>query len=253
MLSNKKYSSYFPLHVLLFEFGNRPMLFYLFCNPVVFATYHESIMIGFSESKRPMYAEKFGQGEKSILFVATIHGNEWSGYPILQAFMQSPEIQTIEKNISVILVPIANPDAFALQERNNINWVDINRNFPSENYGNSRRNGERFFSEQESQVLDKLINTYQVQGIVTFHEPFACIDYNGPAFEWAQYVAHSSDLQVEKLSDMSGSIGSYYGDEKKIPILTIELPPYSHVKPIDYLWEKYKSLLFASISFWYET
>ena len=59
-------------------------------------------------------------------------------------------------------------------------------------------------------------------------------------------------LPVKKLSDMSGSIGSYFGGEKDIPILTIELPPYSHVKPIHILWENYQSLIMASISFWYE-
>ena len=126
-------------------------------------------MIGFSESKRPLYAEKFGLGEKSILFVATIHGNEWSGYPILRAFMQSPEIQTIEKDISVILVPIANPDAFALQERNNAIGLGYQSKFSTVAIMEiAEEMVSVSFSEQESQVLDNLINTYQVQGIVTF-------------------------------------------------------------------------------------
>lgn len=229
------------------------MFLYLICIPFVFATSHEVMLLGFSESKRPIYAEKFGYGEKSILFLATIHGNEWSGFPILQAFAQSPEIQNIEKDLSIIIVPIVNPDAFAMQDRNNVNWVDINRNFPSENYGNSRRNGESVLSEEESKIIDTLIESNNIQGIVTFHEPFACIDYNGPGLEWANFIAKASDLPVEKLSDMSGSIGSYYGDEKQIPVITVELPPYSHVKSIELLWDTYKSLLLASISFWYET
>ena len=221
--------------------------------PFVFAIPHESLLLGYSESKRPIYAEKFGSGEKSILFLATIHGNEWSGLPLLQAFAQSSEIQNIEKELSIILVPMINPDAFAIQERNNINWVDINRNFPSENYGKSRRNGESVLSEEESKIIDTLIESNHIQGIVTFHEPFACIDYNGPGLEWANFIANASELPVEKLSDMSGSIGSFYGDEKEIPVITVELPPYSHVKSIDILWDTYKSLLLASISFWYET
>ena len=51
---------------------------------------------------------------------------------------------------------------------------------------------------------------------------------------------------------MSGSIGSYFGKNREIPVLTIELPPYSHVKSVDYLWEAYQNLLFTIVSFWGE-
>ena len=210
----------------------------------------QSIQVGFSESLRPIYAEKIGQGEQTILIIATIHGNEWSGYPLIRSFLENFDHNTKKENISLVLLPIANPDAFAIAERNNLNWVDINRNFPAKNYGKSRRDGTSSFSENESIIIQNIVDTYQIDGIVVFHEPFACIDYNGPAKEWAEYVGQHSDLPVKKLSEMSGSIGSYFGNNKNIPVLTIELPSYSHAKSVEYLWDTYQTLFLTSISFW---
>jgi protein MpaA len=212
-----------------------------------------SVLVGYSESERPVYMEKINDSDKNILIIAVIHGNEWSGYPLLRSFLEEIDRnQTISKNTSLLLLPIANPDAYAIDRRNNLNWVDINRNFPADNYGKSRRDGAGSFSEKESQIIDDIVEKYKVEGIVVFHEPFDCIDYNGPAKNWAEFVGKQAQLPVKKLSEMSGSIGSYFGKKRNIPVLTVELPAYSHVKSVDYLWETYRNLLFLIAAFWEE-
>ena len=212
-----------------------------------------SVLVGYSESKRPVYMEKINDSDQSILIIAVIHGNEWSGYPLLRSFLEEIDSNPmLSKNISLLLLPLANPDAYAIDRRNNLNWVDINRNFPADNYGKSRRDGTSSFSETESQIIYDIVEKYRVKGIVVFHEPFDCIDYNGPAQKWAEFVGQQSQLPVKKLSEMSGSIGSYFGKNRNIPVLTIELPAYSHVKSVDYLWETYQNLLFLIAGFWEE-
>tara|TARA_B100000925_G_scaffold228780_1_gene177239 strand:- start:412 stop:1110 length:699 start_codon:yes stop_codon:yes gene_type:complete len=229
------------------------MLFYFFFISISLANTITSVLVGYSESKRPVYMEKINDSAQSILIIAVIHGNEWSGYPLLRSFLEEIDSnQNLSKNISLLLLPLANPDAYAIDRRNNLNWVDINRNFPADNYGKSRRDGESSFSEKESQIIYNIVEKYGVEGIVVFHEPFDCIDYNGPAQKWAEFVGMESQLPVKKLSEMSGSIGSYFGKNRNIPVLTIELPAYSHVKSVDYLWETYQHLLFQIAGFWKE-
>ena len=230
------------------------MLFYLFFMSLSFGNTITSVLVGYSEAMRPIYMEKINEGEQRILIIATIHGNEWSGYPLLRAFLEEIDREyPLLEDVSLLILPLSNPDAYAIDRRNNLNWVDINRNFPADNYGRSRRDGTSSFSEKESQIIDNIVENYDATGIVVFHEPFNCIDYNGPAKDWAEFVGAQSQLPVKKLSEMSGSIGSYFGKNREIPVLTIELPSYSHAKSVDYLWEAYQKLLFTIVSFWGET
>ena len=229
------------------------MLLSLFFVSISLANTITSVLVGYSESKRPVYMEKINDSDQSILIIAVIHGNEWSGYPLLRGFLEEIDSDKfLSEKISLLLLPIANPDAYAIDTRHNLNWVDINRNFPADNYGKSRRDGTSSFSETESQIIYNIVEKYSVAGIVVFHEPFDCIDYNGPAKNWADFVGTQSQLPVKKLSEMSGSIGSYFGKNRNIPVLTIELPAYSHAKSVDYLWETYQNLLFLIVAFWEE-
>ena len=64
------------------------MFLSLFYMSISLANTITSVFVGYSESKRPVYMEKINDSDQSILIIAVIHGNEWSGYPLLRGFLE---------------------------------------------------------------------------------------------------------------------------------------------------------------------
>jgi protein MpaA len=59
------------------------------------------------------------------------------------------------------------------------------------------------------------------------HAPFACVNYDGPAAAWAKAVAAACGWPAR--GDIGyptpGSLGSWLGVDRGLPVLTLELPP----------------------------
>ena len=95
----------------------------------------ERVEAGRSVAGRLIEAEVYGTGGSTVLILATIHGNEAVGTPLLRklsAFLsEHPEVAA---NRRIVLVPVANPDGMAANRRTNANGVDLNRNFPASNH-----------------------------------------------------------------------------------------------------------------------
>src|ERR671929_190416 len=64
------------------------------------------------------------------------------------------------------------------------------------------------------------------------HAPFACINYDGPAAAWAQAVAAACGWPAR--ADIGyptpGSLGSWLGLDRRLPVITLELPPGDHAR-----------------------
>ena len=206
--------------------------------------------LGHSLGYRPIVLEALGDGDEHIAFIASIHGNEFAGSIILPMLTQELNAHPEWLNgKTVFLLQLANPDAFVDKERNNRNWVDINRNFPSHNHRNSRRGGAEPLSEFEAQAIIELLNAYDLDRVITLHEPFDCIDYDGPGEALAQSMASVSDLEVQKLGSKSGSLGSYMGKQLHIPVITVEFPYGAGLLPPETLWSRYGSMMIQAVLF----
>ncbi|SLB90592.1 Zinc carboxypeptidase [Mycobacteroides abscessus subsp. massiliense] len=90
--------------------------------------------------------------------------NEWSKYS---------QLAYIRKNVRVVIVPIVNPWGFANNERENVNNVDLNRNFDYywSNGSGTRSTGKNYkgtkpFSERESRNMKALVESL---GDITAH------------------------------------------------------------------------------------
>jgi len=87
--------------------------------------------------------------------------------------------------------------------------------------------GEEPLSEPETAALAALIDRAGIAGIVAVHAPFACVNYDGPAVAWAERVAAACGWPAR--GDIGyptpGSLGSWFGIDRGLPILTVELPP----------------------------
>ena len=165
---------------------------------------------GNSVEGRPIRYSVFGDGQDVVFIMATIHGNESVGTPLLERLAahlgERPDILAGRR---VVLLPVANPDGYAAKKRHNSRGVDLNRNFSSRNFDSGSRHGPRALSEPESRAIVYIVSRYAPNRIVSIHQPVNCIDYDGPALGLAQAMAAESRIVVRKLGSRPGSLGSW--------------------------------------------
>lgn len=176
-----------------------------------------------------------------VLLIGGIHGDEYSSVSIVFKWMK-----TLDAYHSGLfhwhVVPLLNPDGLLRKksQRMNDHNVDLNRNFPMDDWENTalkhwidvtkkndrRYPGEHALSEPESSWLVDQINEFNPDVIVAVHAPHGIVDYDGP---------HSGPyklgrLHLNLLGTYPGSLGNYAGIQRKIPVVTIELP-YAGIMP----------------------
>lgn len=194
---------------------------------------------------------KIGNGKNTLLFMASIHGDETQGTPIaikLAEYLQ--ENPQLLKNKKVVILPQVNPDGVILKQRFNANGVDLNRNFPADNRNNSAESGAFALCEPEARIINKIIKKYKPKIIISLHQPSGAkpgwIDYDGEAKGLAEQMAKSCNLEVYKYGAMPGSLGSYASQRLGIPIITFEQTRQENADK-EILWQKYGNALLAVI------
>jgi protein MpaA len=207
-------------------------------------------LIGRSVRGLPIMIQILGEGKDTVLIMASIHGNEPAGTPLVTALTDHlrRNHQLLEGR-RVVLLPVANPDGLAARTRENLRLIDLNRNFQTFNRENNETNGLRPLSEPETRALQALIREYEPSRIVSIHQPLNCIDYDGPGAALAAQMAQCCDLPVKKLGPMPGSLGSYTGETLGIPTITVELPPAASGMGDKTLWERYGKMLLAAVTY----
>jgi protein MpaA len=216
---------------------------------------------GTSLRGRPIMYVVLGQGPDVTFILASIHGNEQGGTPLVQKLvdhLQSNEL--LLKGRRIVLLPVANPDGRALNSRYNADGVDLNRNFPTANRVRNERSGEAGLSEPESCAIEHIIQRYSPDRMVSIHQvvdtgpeglatlvPSGCIDYDGSGETLAGHMAQYCSLPIHKLGARPGSLGSYAGLELGIPIITLELPYRANQLSEEIIWQRYGTALLAAI------
>jgi protein MpaA len=236
--------------------------------PIVEKPIVEKYVAGKSIGGRSIDCEVYGNGPDVMMVIATIHGNEASGTPLVAAFAEWLVAHPDElAGRTVVIVPVANPDGFAAGKRFNVHEVDLNRNFPADNWGTPQvaqgktipggdtfargrtfKPGHTPLSEPESRVLMQLLCRYFPNRIISIHQPVACIDFDGPADKLAAAMAAKCPLPVRQLGSRPGSLGSFVGNTLERPIITWELPKDAGMNA-DALWKTYGEALIAALRF----
>ena len=144
-------------------------------------------IIGFSLAGRPIEVYKFGSGQKEYLIVAGIHGG-YEGNTIALAneliiyIDEHPDV--LPTDVTLYIIRNMNPDAEArdngVDGRVNNNGVDLNRNFPSENWTKEwDRDGCWIYrpttgglyggSEPETRSVMSFIRSRKIRALISYH------------------------------------------------------------------------------------
>jgi len=210
----------------------------------------EQQTIGSSVEKRPIKCVILSQGPQTTFILSTIHGDEQAGTKLvrqLQKYLKKNSYLLLGRK--VVLLPVANPDGLAHNTRVNAHGIDLNRNFATANRLNSNTYRLEGLSEPETRAIQKLITKHKPQRIISIHQPYACIDYDGPAKNMAYQMAKLTDLPVKKLGALPGSLGSFAGSELNIPVITLELKPDDHKLNGKTIWKRYGKALLIAITY----
>ena len=207
------------------------------------------VNLGWSVEGRPIRCLLMGEGPELIVILGAIHGDEPVGAPLIRLLARRLEAQPeLLRGKQVALVPVANPDGLAHGARLNARGRDINRNWPSDNWIPGERRGPRPLSEPETRALYHLIGNRRPHRIVTVHQPFIGVNWDGPAGRLARRVSRVSGLPRLEMRERRGSIGAFAGRDRDVPVLTLELPQRAANMRPEELWARYGPALLWSVT-----
>lgn len=164
------------------------------------------------------------QKNAGILVIGVTHGDEPQG-----EFLITEYLKINKNNTRLMFIPALNPDGQALKTRTNANGVDLNRNFPTQNWILSKKDefwgGKSPGSEIETKFLIDTIENNSPKLILTLHAPFKVVNFDGDARKYADKISEIMNYPVEESIGYPtpGSFGTYAGIEKGIPTITLEL------------------------------
>jgi protein MpaA len=186
--------------------------------------------LGTSTEGRPIRGRRFGESGPALLVFGGIHGDEPATVEsLIELAGRVADVRP--SRVALWLLPAVNPDGVARGQKNSARDVDLNRNFPARSFASAHAPG--YFpgpaplSEPETRVIADLVAREPIGAVVAVHAPFACINYDGPAAAWAATVAGACGWPAR--GDIGyptpGSLGSWLGVDRALPVLTLELPP----------------------------
>ena len=164
-----------------------------------------------------------GNKKSSVLVIGCFHGDEPQGKFLIEKYLEK------KPETNIMFVPCLNEYGVVHNTRTNKNGVDINRNFPTNNWVLSERNeffgGQFPASEEETKFIIETVEKYKPKLILTLHAPFKIVNYDGDAEEISKKISEITGYPAEASIgyETPGSFGTWAGIEKKIPTITLEL------------------------------
>jgi protein MpaA len=186
------------------------------------------VILGFSVEGRPIEAERLGPDGLTLLVFGAIHGDEPGSAELCVRFLE--RLSRRAPPVGVVVAPVVNPDGLERNRKDNARGVDLNRNFPAANWQLAHppgyHSGAQPLSEPESAALAGLIDAVRPAALVAVHQPFRCVNWDGPARVLAARMSAASGFPMRESVGYPtpGSFGSCYGVDRGLPVVTLELP-----------------------------
>ena len=209
-----------------------------------------SEVVGQSVKGAPIEMVRFGSGERPVLVLGAIHGDESTSVVLTRALVAELRANpAASSGVPAAVIEVMNPDGVAAGTRTNARKVDLNRNFPAANFSGSARRGHDALSEPEAKALADVIERLRPRLIVSVHSmDKPCNNYDGPAKSVAEAMSRHNGYPAEATIGYPtpGSLGSWVGIDKEIPIITLELPRSLRGNDI---WRTNREAVLAAITF----
>lgn len=217
--------------------------------------------LGVSRQGRAITAYHFGSGSRTIVFMAGTHGDERGTVRLVQRWADALEARPdrIPADKRIIVVPIHNPDGYAMGVRNNAQGVDLNRNYPTSDWRQSVESpyggmlptggGTAPLSEPEAVALASLVNGQQPVATYMYHSRGSIVLSNDIGDSWARTLAYAKNSgYAAKSPDTVGSTFEYqisgamddWMREVGLTAILIELSSHSsddYNRNIDAMWD----------------
>jgi hypothetical protein len=196
--------------------------------PFVLAYGPRPAVIGFSVAGRPIEAYTFGNGNRQYLIVAGIHGG-YEGNTIALAnelityIIDHPEV--IPEDVTLYIIRDMNPDGEArsndVDGRVNNHGVDLNRNFPSDNWVadwdrdgcwiyRPTTGGDYGGSEPETKSVMNFIAAHNITAMISYHSAALGVFPGGVPWEAASKRLAGKLAKVTKYSYPPVDTGCVY-------------------------------------------
>ena len=161
--------------------------------------------------------------KRSVLIIGCFHGDEPQGEYLIERYLDK------KPDTNIVFIPCLNKYGTKNGIRTNENGVDLNRNFPTQNWEKTEKNeffgGEEPASEIETRFVMETVEKYKLRLILTLHAPYKIVNYDGDALVAANAISKIIGYPVEESIGYPtpGSFGTWAGVEKGIPTITLEL------------------------------
>lgn len=193
-------------------------------------------IIGFSSTRRASQAACPPVARGGVLILGGFHGDEPKSVHVARKLIEFLEDDGLSARPPSpwVIVPLVNPDGYECRRRRNARGVDLNRNFPTENWapGAARSRmfgGPRPASEPETRAVIRTVQRFLPALIITIHSIGGgrqCDNYDGPGRKIAARMSRRNGYPVTATIGYPtpGSFGTWAGIERRIPTITLELP-----------------------------
>ena len=166
-------------------------------------------VIGYSVQGRPIRAWHLGRpghGNKTVVLIAQMHGDERKVANILTSMRDGSPI----KGVDLWVVPRYNPDGHTHHTRRNAHGVDLNRNYPTSwrhTTGNFN-SGRRPASEPETRAMMRFLRQADPDYVLSFHQPLHGVDTLTKRKAFSRRVATALHLPRKELNCNGGCHGT---------------------------------------------
>lgn len=175
---------------------------------------------------------------KTILICSCLHGNEYTSFFGLCRFLEqlcnNKEDRTLSylrNNIKFVVVPICNPWGFINSKRQNVNKVDLNRNFDyrwneyttsKSKEGQAYYKGEAPFSEREAQLIRDLALSLKDDKLV------AEVDFHTITTIQAEKILYYPRFHDNIISELSNVVEGFSYGENRVIFASSTVPTLSN-------------------------
>lgn len=184
------------------------------------------LCVGKSREGRDIVCYESGTASGGLFLFGAIHGDEPESRVVCERFL---ELASAQSGPTWTVIPVANPDGLFRAQKDNAAGVDLNRNFPSTSWQRAHPPGydpgAHPVSEPETAAIVEILATRKPALIVAVHQPFACVNWDGPAELAVERFCAATGLPARASIGYPtpGSFGSYAGIDLKLPTITLEL------------------------------